>query len=86
MYKIVFTSSAEKELVKLPQKDGDIIFEKIEKLAINPRPVGVKKLENKIGLWRVRIGNYRVVYSISDKQLLIEIIRIAHRKDIYRNI
>ncbi len=84
MYAIVFASSAEKELLALPLNYRKLVFEKIEKLAIEPRPVGVKKLETKVGLWRIRVGMYRVVYSISDKQLCIEIIRIANRKEVYK--
>lgn len=55
----------------------------IEKLEHDPRPHGAKKLIGRDG-WRIRIGNYRVVYVIEDGKLLVMIIRVAHRKDVYR--
>lgn len=53
-------------------------------LADDPRPTGVVKLAGDDNLWRIRIGNYRVVYEIYDDQLIVLVLRVAHRKDIYR--
>jgi len=58
----------------------------VEGLAENPHPVGSKKLTGTEYNFRIRIGNYRVVYSIESKQLLIEIIRVGHRKNVYKNL
>jgi mRNA interferase RelE/StbE len=54
-------------------------------LAIEPRPNGVRKLEGFKNSYRVRIGNYRVVYKIEDSELIIEVVKISDRKDVYRN-
>ncbi|MCF8367716.1 MAG: type II toxin-antitoxin system RelE/ParE family toxin [Bacteroidales bacterium] len=86
MYKIVFTKSAEKELFNLPSSDLGKTISKIKSLADNPTPTGVKKLKGKINLWRIRSGNYRIIYTILEKNVIIEIIRIRHRKDSYKNI
>ena len=84
MYKITFLASAEKELEALPNDEISRIVKKIECLSINPKPPGVKKLNAKIDLWRIRSGNYRIIYSILKNELIIEIIRIRHRKEAYR--
>jgi mRNA interferase RelE/StbE len=85
MFQILFKKSAEKELVRLPKSDIKRISQAIDELAINPRPSGSKKLEGqRESLWRIRIGNYRVIYFIEDTIRIVEIRRIGHRKDIYR--
>lgn len=84
MFDIVFTTSAEKELENLPVVEIHRVLLKIENLSDNPKPPGVKKLKGKTGLWRIRSGNYRIIYSILKNELIIEIIRIRHRKEAYR--
>ena len=84
MFDIVFTTSAEKELENLPVVEIHRVLLKIENLSDNPKPHGVKKLKGKTGLWRIRSGNYRIIYSIFKNELIIEIIRIRHRKEAYR--
>ena len=66
-YNITFARSARKELEGLDVKYSERIIQKIEMLVINPRPPGCEKLKGEENLWRIRIGNYRVIYSISDK-------------------
>ncbi len=84
MYSIRFKKSAEKELEKLPSQIIKRIVKSIDTLVENPKPVGSKKLEGqKESLWRIRIGDYRVIYLIEDVIKIIEIRRIGHRKDIY---
>ena len=84
MYKIVFVRSAEKELEKLPLAILRKISPEIEKLEYNPRPHGVKKLKGKRELlWRIRVGDYRIIYSIEDVIKIVEIRRVGHRKDVY---
>ena len=83
-YKIDFTKGALKELQKLPKDIQTNVLEHILLLVDEPRPNGCKKLIGEENIWRVRVGKYRIVYSIEDGILLIEIIRIAHRKDVYR--
>ncbi|GHB71051.1 type II toxin-antitoxin system RelE family toxin [Persicitalea jodogahamensis] len=89
-YKVVITDSAERELKRLPAKMQDRIFEKIENLAEEPKPPGHKKLKNYTlrgidadDYFRIRVGDYRVIYSIENEQITIFILKIAHRKDVY---
>ena len=82
-YSVIVQPSAQKELEKLPNIIQNKILKALISLSDNPRPVGCKKLVGSDS-WRVRIGEYRVVYIIEDKVLRIEIIRIANRKDVYR--
>ena len=82
-YTIVISKSAEKELNNLPLKDFLLIDKKILSLAEKPHPAGAKKLTGYKYHFRLRSGKYRIIYTIRDKQLLIEIIRVGHRKDVY---
>ena len=81
-YTILLTSKAQKQLDKLSDKIAEPIINTISALEKNPRPSGCKKLKGRDG-YRVRSGNYRIIYDIIDKQLIIDIITIAHRKDVY---
>ena len=85
-YKLNIVKSAFKQLSKLPTDYQEKIKIKIDALADTPRPHGCEKLSGRKNDYRIRIGIYRVVYSIFDKELLIEIIDIDHRKQIYRNL
>ena len=82
-YKIQVKKSAAKELGKIPQKELVKILGKIENLSINPHPAGSIKLTNQ-EKYRIRIGNYRVLYSIEDNILTVFIVKVGHRKNIYR--
>ena len=82
-YTIVINKSAEKELKDLPLKIFLAIDKKILSLADNPHPSGAKKLTGYKHHFRLRSGSYRIIYTIRDKQLLVEIIRVGHRKDVY---
>ena len=86
MYKIEWKQSAKKELKKLKKAVIPRIIKVVESLSINPHPTGSRKLQGSEHLYRVRLGDYRIVYSVENKILLIEIIRIGHRKDIYRKL
>ena len=83
-YSVSFKSSAAKELKKLPLELQHRIANTIEKLVKNPRLSGVIKLKGNDHLYRYRVGEYRVVYSIDDSKQKIVITRIRHRKDVYR--
>ncbi|MFA5805077.1 MAG: type II toxin-antitoxin system RelE/ParE family toxin [Melioribacteraceae bacterium] len=84
MYKIQILKSADKTLKNVVQKDRIKIVEHISQLADNPRPLGCKKLKG-TEFYRIRIGDYRVIYKIEeDDILLILVIRIGHRKGIYK--
>ena len=81
-YKIELKKSAVKELNTIPTVDLEKIIIRIQNLADNPRPDGCKKL-SKDEKYRIRIGNYRVLYLIEDNKLIIFIVKIGHRKDVY---
>ena len=83
-YRIIVRPSADKELRRLPLQVQRRIVAVLEELAVNPRPAGVVKMQGDDNLWRVRLGLYRIVYEIHDAQILVLVLRIAHRKDVYR--
>jgi mRNA interferase RelE/StbE len=85
-YVIQFVPSADKALRRLPTKAQRRIVTAVDSLAENPRPAGCTKLAGEENLWRIRVGDYRVVYSISDKDLIVLVLRVAHRKDVYRHL
>ena len=82
-YEILFKESVYKDFKKIPKKDLQKILLKIEALRTDSRPSGSEKLTGQ-ELYRVRQGNYRIPYSIHDNQLTIWVIKVGHRKDIYR--
>ena len=84
MYQIFISNSAEKDLEKLPLVAMKRIESAIDNLAEIPRPLGCKKLKGtNENIWRIRVGDYRVIYSIEDKIQIIDIRRVRHRKDVY---
>jgi mRNA interferase RelE/StbE len=82
-YAVVFKRSAERELRDIPRAELPRIVETIEALCINPRPPGCRKLKGH-DAYRVRQGDYRVLYTIHDTERMIEIIKIGHRSEVYR--
>jgi mRNA interferase RelE/StbE len=82
-YRVSFKSSAEKELLQLSETVVSRLFPKIEALSNNPRPHGTKKLRGAKHLWRIRAGDYRAIYAIDDETKEVQIMRIAHRRDVY---
>lgn len=84
MYKIVFVSSADKQLKKLAKSVQRLIIEKIKKLDIFQSNNNVKKLIGTSDLYRLRVGDYRVVYQIRKQELVVLILKVGHRKDIYK--
>lgn len=82
VYQVQISNRASKALEKIAYTDYVRIVERIRNLAINPRPNGCKKLKGRIG-YRIRVGNYRIVYDIEDDKLVVLIIDIGYRKDIY---
>ena len=81
-YKIEITSSAKKEVKRLDLQVIPRIIEKLKILTINPFPAGCKKLIARNG-YRIRVGDYRIIYDVLEKEKVIKIYRIGHRKDIY---
>ena len=87
VWRIVVKSSAAKELALLGNKQDRLrIVQAIASLAHNPRPPGCEKLSGQTDLYRVRIGSFRVVYEIVDQVLLVTVIKMGHRKNIYQKL
>jgi mRNA interferase RelE/StbE len=84
MYKVVFGKSAKKDLEKVNTIYLDPINSHIEKLSENPRPFGYIKLSGFEDLYRIRVGIYRIIYSIEDDILTVEVIKIDHRSNVYK--
>ena len=82
-YKIEIKRTAAKEINKLPVKDINRVIKLIDSLTENPRPEGCLKLSNN-EKYRIRFGEYRLLYEIYDDRLLIIVVKVAHRKDVYR--
>ncbi len=85
-YVLEYKSSVKKELRKLANHDRTAIVQKIENLKDNPLPEGSAKLKGTVNLFRIRHGDYRVIYQLQNKVLLIIIIRKGHRREIYKNL
>lgn len=86
LYKIEWKHSAQKELKKLQKKTILRILQTIETLPNNPHPPGSRKLLGTEHTYRIRTGDYRIIYSVFPKILTIEIVRIRHRREIYRKL
>lgn len=84
MYTIIYKKSSEKELLSLPREYALKIRKAINDLSDNPYPLGSKKLAGNTGAYRIRIGNYRVIYLIESGKATILVIKIAHRKEAYK--
>ena len=82
-YKVYFKESVEKDFTAIPKKDLVKILRRIRALSENPRPSGCEKLTGR-ERYRVRQGRYRIVYSIEDAVLTVWIVKVGHRKDVYR--
>lgn len=83
-YRIVFLPVARKEIIALPHEVQKRIDRKTLALADDPRPHDVKALHGEKGLYRIRVGDYRIVYRVEDRIITIVIVRVRHRKDVYR--
>ena len=85
-YEILLEKGAERDFKKLPKNIQKRVLNQILKLKENPRPIGVRKITDSKNDWRIRIGDYRVVYEIDDKKKIIKIFRIRHRKEVYLSL
>ena len=83
-YKLLIKPSAAKEIESAPKKDRLRIIKRIQELSSDPRPPGCEKLSGHDDKYRVRQGTYRIVYTISDVDLVICIVKVGHRKEVYR--
>ena len=85
MYRIELTSTAARHVRKLDRPVRTRLLDAIELLASSPRPDGVKKLASTENAWRIHVGDYRVIYSIEDDVLVVTVVRVAHRREVYRS-
>ncbi|MEH1913459.1 type II toxin-antitoxin system RelE family toxin [Nostoc sp.] len=83
-YAIVISKSVQKQIDNLPNDVIERVIEKIQNLALEPRPDGIVKLKGSDNEYRIRIGDYRVRYEINDESQLVQILQCKHRKDVYR--
>ena len=82
-YRIEILRSAQKDLAKINETDRIKLIDSIRSLAFEPRPNGCKKLSGR-SAWRIRMGSFRVIYEIQDYKLVILVVAIGHRKNIYK--
>ena len=84
MYRVLLERGAEKDLGKLLPEIHDRVIAAIQALARNPRPPGCRKLAGSKSDWRIRVGDYRVVYEITDEIRVVRVNRVRHRREVYR--
>jgi mRNA interferase RelE/StbE len=83
-YSVVIARSARRELERLPETIARRILRRLAGLAVEPRPVGVRKLQGAYDLYRIRAGDYRVIYRIVESRTIVDVIAVRHRRDAYR--
>lgn len=83
-YRIVFKPSAERAFLALPRDAQKRLDKRILALQDNPRPPGVKALAGESGVYRLRVGDYRVLYEVLDDQVLVFVVAVGHRREVYR--
>jgi len=84
MYKVELRRRAQRALDKLPRTHFEAVVETVKQLAQTPRPRGMEKVKT-AGLWRIRQGDYRIIYAIDDNEQLVTVVRMGHRREIYRS-
>lgn len=82
-YRVILPKSVQKELDRLPDDTVRGILTRLAELEVQPRPVDVKKLKGR-NAWRIRVGDYRVIYEIHDRELQILLVTVGHRREVYR--
>ena len=83
-HQVLLKRSAERELDHLAEPTASRVLKRIAALTDNPKPFGVQKLVGEEDLYRVRVGDYRILYSIDDRAKQVEIVSVAHRREVYR--
>lgn len=87
-YKIILTKAVKRNFDKFDSRVRNQIWKKIKQLAINPRPPGTEKIKgtkSNEDYYRIRSGNYRIIYTIKDNELIVSVVNIGHRQDVYKN-
>ena len=83
-YEVQLVATARRELLKLPIKIRIRVVDAIRALAADPRPPGCRKLAGNAAYYRIRVGEYRVLYEVRDREILVLVIKIGHRREVYR--
>jgi mRNA interferase RelE/StbE len=83
-YEVQLVASARRELLKLPARIQVRVADAIRALARDPRPAGCKKLAGDADYFRIRVGDYRILYEVRDREVLVLVIKIGHRREVYR--
>jgi mRNA interferase RelE/StbE len=83
-YRVVLTPAADRQLAKLPRQPREMVAAAIVTLASNPRPPGAVKLAGAVDLWRIRVRHYRVIYTVVSGELIVTVVKVGNRKDVYR--
>ena len=84
MFEVFLERAAERDLKRLPPADFRRIIPPIKSLAENPRPPGCHKIAGSTNDWRIRVGDYRVIYEIDDRATEVRVMRVRHRREVYR--
>lgn len=84
IYEVEFTTAAARQVRKLPAQVRNRVLDAIESLTDDQRPPGSRKIVGEDTAWRIRIGDYRVIYDILDEVLVVSVVRVAHRREAYR--
>ena len=82
-YRLVIKPSAAREIEDLPQRDRRRVVERIQSLALNPRPMGCERLSGR-DQYRVRQGDYRILYEVHDFEIVVVVVKVGHRHEVYR--
>ena len=86
MFRVAIPRAVAKQMDRLPSQVRRRVTDALAVLRNDPRPPGCAKLAGADNLWRIRVGQYRVVYAIRESQLLVLVVRVAHRRDVYRGL
>lgn len=84
MYQVVIARRAVRAIAALPRREQQRIRAAVDLLADNPRPPGCRKLTGEDASYKVRVGPYRIIYEVIDDRLVVQVVRVGHRRDIYR--
>ena len=83
-FTVKIANKAQKELKKVSPPYQQKIIKAVKELALNPMPIGVKKLKGRLNEYRVRVADYRIIYEIHDSEMIILVVKVGHRKAIYK--
>jgi mRNA interferase RelE/StbE len=84
VYEVVLERRAERDIKRLPEETFYRIVPQLKALSENPRPPGCRKITGSKNDWRVRVGDYRIIYEIDEREKAVKVMRIRHRRDVYR--